>query len=298
MKDLLILYKKAMYNQFDQIRIENTNACGYHCQMCPREKQTRKIGHMSFDDFTFLTSNFPNFRGQVHLHGFGESLLDRTLSEKIAHLKSQSPKSTAHLISTLGVRVKDTYFEALLASGLDTLIISLYGYTPSTYKELHGFDGFERVKHNLSLLSKAKKKHPKHRAYVKLIHENINSPLPVAGQAPRLAFEAFLRSLEFDIGYLPNLHNFGDGRSYNEPSNKPCPVLEGDRHRTLQITWDLNVVPCCFDYNSSIVFGNLREQSLEEIFNSPPYLQFLLSHRITNGHDFAICRTCERGDTF
>lgn len=287
-----------MHHQFDQIRIENTNACGYHCQMCPREKLTRSIGHMSLKDFEHLIAKFPGYQGQFHLHGYGEPLLDRLLGEKLTSLKALLPKSSAHLISTLGVRVKDDYFETLLAAGLDTFMISLYGYTPKTYKELHGFDGYERVRHNLRLLSKAKAAHPKHKAYVKLMHEGISSSLPVAGEKPRLEFEAFLRTLDFDIGYLPNLHNYGDGRNYNEPSTKPCPVLSGDRQRNLQITWDLNVVPCCFDYNSSIIFGNLRTQTLEEIFNSPPYLQFLLSHKITNGNDFAICRTCERGDTF
>ena len=36
------------------IRIETTNACGYRCVFCPREKMTRKIGSMSENDFSLV----------------------------------------------------------------------------------------------------------------------------------------------------------------------------------------------------------------------------------------------------
>lgn len=283
-----------MIEQFDEVRIENTNACGYHCQMCPREKQTRPIGHLTMQNWEKLCTLLKDYSGTIHLHGFGESLLDRKLPEKIALLKKAAPNCSTHLISTLGVRVKDTYFETLLASGLNTLVVSLYGYTPETYHELHGSNSFERVKHNLILLSKAKQNHPTFRAAIKLMQENVHSTLPVAGKSAREAFEAFLKPLNFDVGYIPHLHNYGDGRTYNEPSNKPCPVLDGNRARVLQITWDLNIVPCCYDYNTTIPFGNLQNETLEEIFNSKAYLDFMISHNTNNGHSYSICRTCER----
>jgi hypothetical protein len=35
-----------------------------------------------------------------------------------------------------------------------------------------------------------------------------------------------------------------------------------------------DVVPCCFDYNSSVIFGNLFKQSVQEIWLSPTYVDF------------------------
>ena len=80
---------------FEEIHIENTNSCGYKCSMCPRESQTRQIGFMPLDDFSFILERI----GQVpkvalnqrvfHLHGFGEPLLDRHLIPKIEVLKKE-----------------------------------------------------------------------------------------------------------------------------------------------------------------------------------------------------------------
>jgi len=68
-------------------------------------------------------------------------------------------------------------------------------------------------------------------------------------------------------------HNFGDGRSYRErhqtvelkttcgrPENGP-----------LQIQWDGEVIPCCYDYNNQIVLGNAFEQPVLDILNGEKY---------------------------
>ena len=75
--------------------------------MCPREKLTRPIGYMSLDDFSLVFDRIGPFHGDVHLHGFGEPLLDRQLIEKIGMLKKKSPMSRSLIYSTLGVRLKE-----------------------------------------------------------------------------------------------------------------------------------------------------------------------------------------------
>jgi molybdenum cofactor biosynthesis enzyme MoaA len=69
-----------------EIRIESTNYCGYKCVFCPREKMTREQGVMSVDDFILVLRRIKELYGdyseQIHLHGYGESLLDKGLPEK------------------------------------------------------------------------------------------------------------------------------------------------------------------------------------------------------------------------
>lgn len=281
-----------MIPTFAEIHIENTNSCGYKCVMCPRDKHTRQIGFMPVEDVLLILDRIGSFDRHFHLHGFGEPLLDRKLPEKIKLIKKRLPKSTTQIISTLGVTHSEDYFRNLVDSGLDYIIVSFYGFSKESYQNVHGFNGFEKAKQNLQTLSAMKGKG--FEIFVKIPAKNVFSSLPVAdGREP---FIQWLQNLGVKVGEMPYVHNFGDGRNYNSPSERMCPVINGQRKNILNITWDLKVIPCCYDFNASIPFGNLRTQSLEEIFNSPEYFQFVLSHQTNQLSKYPICQNCEKYD--
>ena len=281
-------------NSFKEIRIENTNSCGYRCVMCPRDRQTRPIGFMTLEDFSLILDKIGPFAGSVHLHGYGEPLLDRHLIEKVRRLKKISPNCRSLFISTLGVKVADRFFTDLARAGLDYIVISLYGFTPESYQKIHGVDQLSRVKHNLQLLSDAMKLSPL-KAGIQVPGEAITR-LPV-DLTERNAFCEWASKLGFDVGEWPYVHNYGDGRGYNPPKQDVmCPVINGHRRHVLHITWDLDVVPCCYDFNATIRFGHLRHQSLDEIFSSREYLNFYLAHQTGSLSAYPVCQNCEKID--
>ena len=60
---------------------------------------------------------------------------------------------------------------------------------------------------------------------------------------------------------------------------------------TLTIAWDGTVLPCCFDYNSRYVLGNIKDQSLSEIWNGKA-MQALRQEFISNKVCNALCKRC------
>ncbi len=265
--------------------------------MCPRESQTRKIGFMPLEDFSFVLGRIGPFEGVFHLHGFGEPLLDRQFIPKIEMLSKKASRSRSHIFSTLGVRVKEEYFLKLLESGLSGMVISLYGFTSADYKKIHGYDGLDLVKKNLQLLSEAMRQFPGFKAIIKIPGQAVSTFLPVADPPEKAAFCKWASDLGFDIATWGYVHNYSDGRHYNMPSSeKICPVINGKRRNILNITWDLHVIPCCYDFNATIRFGNLREQTLEEIFSSPEYLNFLIAHNVGDLSAYPVCQNCEKND--
>jgi len=282
---------------FEEIHIENTNSCGYKCVMCPRESQTRRIGFMSLEDFSFVLERIDQFSGIFHLHGFGEPLLDRQLVPKLWELKWKYPSSLGVIFSTLGVRLAKDYFTSLLEAGLAGIVISLYGVTQEDYKKIHGYNGFELVKQNLQLLSDAMKCFPKFTATLKIPSPVLSSSLPIAQPPEKIDFCRWVQKLGFNIGEWSYVHNYSNGRNYNLPNAEQiCPVISEKRKNILNITWDLNVIPCCYDFNATIPFGNLRKQSLEEIFSSSAYLAFVFAHQTGNLAAYPICQNCEKHD--
>lgn len=281
---------------YEEIRIENTNHCGYKCFFCPREAMSRSKGYMSLEDFDRVIDRVGIHEGQVDLHGFGEPLLDMELPEKIARIKKRWPKAHPRLISTLGLSLSNDFLRKLIESGLGTLEISFYGIDRSSYKAAHGVDKFELVKDNLLTIT--------------TLARELNAPLQVvvrefpkhdAVKQPGLVLserEVLDRWL-YDIGVQRIrqhvVHNYGGGRAYNAPADVgTCSVTWGFRKRVLQITWDLDVIPCCFDSNSTVKFGNLREKSLEAIFAGDTYLAFIQAHNDNQLSAYPVCEKCER----
>lgn len=283
---------------FKEVRIENTNACGYKCVMCPREKQTRQIGYMPIEDLEIVLDRLASFSGDFHLHGFGEPLLDRSLTKKIQLVKENFPQAQTCIFSTLGVRLSEERLKDLALSGLDFLNVSLYGFSKDSYAKVHGFAGFELVKSNLLSLSQfIKEEKSRLRVHVKVPSPQVASSLPMVETAEAVSFCNWVESLGLEIAVWETVHNYGDGRAYNEPKqNRLCPVIEGMRRNILHVTWDLRVIPCCYDFNATIPFGNLRDQSLEEIFSSPEYLRFLLAHKTDDLSAYPVCQGCEKYD--
>ena len=107
----------------------------------------------------------------------------------------------------------------------------------------------------------------------------------------------WVKGLGFELHEWAYVHNYSSGRSYNQPNQeRMCPVIDGKRKNILNITWDLNVIPCCFDFNATIRFGNLRNQTLEEIFLSPEYLSFVIAHKSNELSAYSVCQNCEKHD--
>ena len=60
------------------------------------------------------------------------------------------------------------------------------------------------------------------------------------------------------------------------------------------ITWDGNVIPCCFDKNAGHIMGDLNEDTFRDIWNGPKYRIFRKS--ILSGRYMTeICRNCTSG---
>lgn len=278
--------------EYEEIRIENTNHCGYKCFFCPRDELTRDTGYMSVEDLDTVLQKIWDYDGSVDLHGFGEPLLDTELPRKIALVKSRWPNARTRIISTLGLSLKREAFEDLAASGLDMIEVSFYGVDTESYKSAHGVNKFTLAKSNLETLANIVREQQSEMEIVVRefpVHDTI---VPAIN---RQEMDKWL----LDIGVVRSgkhrMHNYGSGRQYNTPETEgTCSVVWGFRKRVLQITWDLDVIPCCFDSNSTVVFGNLRTQTLDEVFSGDFYNRFIQAHKENKLDDYPVCVNCER----
>ena len=62
----------------------------------------------------------------------------------------------------------------------------------------------------------------------------------------------------------------------------------------MQIQWNGEVIPCCYDFNNKIILGNAFETTVLEILNSPKYRLLRYAHRMKKFKYFPYCNQCDQ----
>ena len=273
------------------ILIENTNCCNAQCVMCPRETLTRKRGFMEFGLFEKIIREVSSASRTpvVHLHGFGEPLLDKSLPERIMLAKTCGIKHT-YLVTNASLMFPETS-RKIINAGLDTMKISFYGTDEASYHAtmrrldfkvtLHHIREFVRIRKEL------KKRTPK------LILQYLPRE---ANEAKTEEFQSLWRSiLDKGAGDRLNrgaLHNYGGGRAYNRVGERIVSVCFYP-WTALSVLWDGRAVTCCMDYNGVQRVGDLNSQSVMEIWNGPVLSAIRRNFGKLDYRGFPTCLNCD-----
>ena len=91
-------------------------------------------------------------------------------------------------------------------------------------------------------------------------------------------------------------HNFGDGRNYRHrfESRETKNTCGRPENGPLQIQWNGEVIPCCYDYNNNIVLGNAFEQPVLDILNNDKYNLLRMAHSDKEFQLFPYCDQCDQ----
>ena len=301
--------RKVYYNNvpdFTHVMIELTNRCEYNCFCCPRELIKRKISTISLKDIRLIA-----YRLEKHLHKkinlsvdyFGEPLLAPDFIFKINEIRKYMPNFNITVTTTLGYLKEESFWNEYINLGIKETIVSLYGYDRESYKKIHGVDRFDIAYGNLERLIKlndAKNGIMKINIAANNFQEDV-----MRNNFPEINIEKLFYQRDIFLEkilshknttfYKRNLNNRGDGRKFNSPTNfKRCYCGSGKRFRLHQLAIDceMNVTACCMDYDSSIKFGNLNENSLEEIFSSIKFKDFIKNMYLQDFTKYSICAGC------
>ncbi len=275
-----------------EIRFEVTNRCGYSCVMCPREKLTRKQGNMSFELFKKgFDEGMKLGMNSASLENFGEAFLDPTFFEKVKYAREIFPEVYLMTISTGGVLTKEKC-DLLLHYQFNKIRFSYYGLTKEVYQKIHGVSGefFETATKNIDYLINEKirlnLKYPLIEVYFLELEENKHQV-----EDFKKKFEG--RANDISI-WKP--HNWSTGRDYRNLNELGKQKRSCGRPNTgpIQIQWDGKLVPCCFDYNSEIVLGDLNKNSLKEILNSKEYNDLRDAHNKREFDRYPFCNKCDQ----
>jgi radical SAM protein with 4Fe4S-binding SPASM domain len=300
---LAFFVKKYIYNTYVKSRtaatnfppevwIENTNCCNAECVMCPREKQTRPLGIMELSLFEKLIKEISKFKGdvrRVHLHNYGEPLLDKEFPIRIRLAKDWGIEHV-YFVTNASLLTPELSREIIVA-GLDEFKISFYGTDKKTYNDtMNGLDYDKTIK-NVKAFFEIRKDMKSLKPMVVIQY------IPQTKNQSRI--DAFLNLfndvIDKNIGDSLNicsLHNYADGRYYVKNGSNKISTICRFPWATMVILQDGNVVICCLDYNGVQVVGDVNENTIKEIWNSEQYKKIRSDFKGLRYSDYPVCTKC------
>lgn len=268
--------------------IESTNYCNFNCIMCPRKNMTRKIGHMDFNLFKKIIDEIEGKVEFIYLHFFGEPLLNKKIFEFIDYA---SGKGMTVAFSTNASLLNEEIAEKLLHSGLDLLILSIDSLSDQTYRKIRDGGNFEQTIRNVdNLLKKHETSNSTLNISLQLIKMSLNEQEVehfVSRWNRRSGLNSVVKPLNNYADQVKNIDELGNfSKCYSERSVCVEPW------RGMVIGWDGIVVPCCNDFDYKYVIGDVKKQSLYQIWNSKEMQALRGLHREGERKNLEICKQC------
>ena len=272
-----------------EVWIENTNHCNADCVMCPRESMTRKCGFMPLGLYEKLIREISRYNvKRVHLHNFGEPLLDKELPDRIKIAKNHGIKHT--FLVTNGSLLFPDVSASLIKAGLDEFKISFYGTDSKTYNEtMRGLD-FEKTLQNIRIFFKIRRELNSSTPKITIRYLPQKSNKEKTGDF----FKIFRPMINKHIGdklEIYRLHNYGGGKDYYDLGR--ALMACGYLWNIMVILYDGKVVKCCMDYDGTHAVGDVNKSSIREIWNSDELNKVREDFKRLNYKEYATCIKCD-----
>jgi len=271
--------------------IELTNYCNLSCAACPRAHMKRDVGFMDFGLFKTIIDQVKGHVGFIWLHNFGEPLFHPRIGEFIAYCARNNIRTG---ISTNATILDEKKAAMILNSGLDHIVIAIDGATKETYQKFRGGGDFEKVCNNAENFFVLKRRLKKTKPFTEVQLVRMDETETEAG-----AFKEKWSALADNV-FIKDFCAWGDqvrsitGLIEKKPKyyayrarRRPCMALWRDG----VVLWNGDLVLCCMDYDGKMVLGNLRDERLEDIWNSKR-ISGLRREQIEENYDNPLCRDC------
>ena len=301
-----ITKKPIHWGMPSNISIEPTNLCNLACKECPTgmKSLSRTKGNMSLDLFKNIIKQVsPQLTGLI-LYFQGEPYLNKSLFKMIKYANAQNVYTYC---STNAHFLDDNKVKMTLESSLDELIISLDGTTQKVYEEYRQNGSLKKVLDGSKRLTLWKKKLNLSKPFISFQFLVVKPNEHQIEDAKILAKDIGVDKIIFKTAQIydykngnpliPENDKYSRYKRQKDGTYKIKSKLKNHCWRMWSnpvITVDGSVIPCCFDKDAKYAFGNLKEQSFKEIWNSEKYKTFR-QQILTNRRSIDICKNCTEG---
>jgi len=270
--------------------VEATSSCNFRCVMCPnKELKNQDKGTMDFDDYRKIIDEAKDFVFDINLAHRGESLLHPRISEMIQYATEKHIYTKLH---TNGSLLTKDLSHKIIKSGLDRLSFSFDGFKKETYEKIRVGGDFNQTVQNIKQFLEVKKKLHSKKPYTVIEVIDFDRFSPTELKKEKEKFLNQFKGLPLDNFAAKELHNWAGeiGKKANQDKYSKCPFP----WNALIVFWNGEVVPCTQDFFGYYKVGNIKNNSLKEIWNSSQMVELRKKLAQKDIQDLKTCSNCDR----
>jgi len=285
------------------LQVQTINRCNGKCGMCPYPYTVHMQPREVMDDALY-TKIVNECVAEDDFHEFvpmvqNEPLLDIKLEDRIAEFKKRAKPHQAVEIVTNGTALTPKRFEKLVQSGLDTVTISLSAFTQATYEKLIEGLSWTQVIKNLEAVAVSSSL-ANINIFLRYVSQNGNErefrPFKNYWEGRGLNvsnYEVNNRAGTLqDYEHRQPIKSFFFKRARKSMGRKvfkvACPHAFGIMH----ILTNGDVPLCANDWHNRHILGNVRKQSIREIYNSTRMNEIRELMEQGRFNEIEACRDC------
>ncbi len=261
--------------------IDPLNICNLRCQLCPTGLGIlgRDKGRMTIENFQKIIDQIVPYALSIELYNWGEPYLHPQIFDMIHYASSRK--------IAVGISSNMNHFNREMArktvqSGLDTISISVDGYTQESYSKYRRGGNLAKVIENIKLLvdEKNKAKSPTPYITLRMLINRYNETEidSLRSLAMELKVNSFSTSPIFidttdeeqRKEWLPDQDQY----SYYDKSKAKIENVWhcSDLWESVTINWDGGLAPCCWLHQKNHDYENAFARPLKEIWNGEAYV--------------------------
>ncbi len=288
------------------LSIEPTTACNLGCPACPSGLKafSRPTGKIDLNLHQQWLTQVSGTVFYINYYFQGEPFLHPQFLELIREAKRQkiytATSTNAHFID-------QNKAKEIVASGLDRLIISIDGLTQETYESYRVHGKLDKVIAASKSLVAAKKEANSSTPHLIFQFLVVKANEHQVNEVQQLASEIGIDEVRFKTAQVYDYVNGNELIPDNEAYSRYVKQKDGTYRFKYKggnscwrmwsssvLTWDGQVVPCCFDKDAHHTLGSLQEQSFENIWKSQAYRSFR-NAVLQDRNSIDICTNCSEG---
>ena len=272
------------------VLIDTTTRCNLACNHCPSSilsKDSSWVGDMDVELYRKIVDEIALENPDTIVRPFdgGEPLMRKDLEQLIKYAKDKGIKFVS--INTNGTLLNKKRALKIISSGLDHIEFSVDAFSEESYEEIKNQKSYSRVVENIERLINLKNQiRPDFKISVSFvkqranIHEAENFHDYWHGRVEKVNFREYHQH-----GSLVDEH--GKYQEKNRKYRHPCPYL----WNRIIVQHDGAVRFCENDWKAEFAIGNVRHQTLREIWLSEKYQELRNSH-VKGKFEHLYCHKC------
>ena len=302
-----LLVKKPKLKGYPiSIGIEPTTACNLGCPECPSGLRsfTRATGNLKPETFNNVIQELRNKSLYLTFYFQGEPFIHPKFLDMV---KQASKAGFVTTTSTNAHFFTDKMAQKTIESGLDKIIISLDGITQEVYEQYRVNGSLDKVLKGTKKLVKWRKALKSKTPYIMFQFLVVKPNEHQIEAAKKLAHELEVDEIAFKTAQIYDYQNGSElipsinkYSRYKRMANGKYKLKNKLLNQCWKmwnscvITWDGDVVPCCFDKDAKYKMGNINTLGFKEIWEKAAYTNF--RQKILLGRkNIDICTNCSEG---